>query len=68
MVGVAAVAGALVAAAVMKRRKVNTKAHPLTGAVTKRVQLFSHLAGKGGGSRPPREVDIEEAAAYQASV
>jgi len=69
--GVAAVAGALIAGAAMKRRKVDTKAHPLTGSISKRVQLFSNLAGKGGGARPVREfereyeVDVEEAAAYR---
>lgn len=64
-----AVAGAIVAAAAMRKRKVETKAHPLTGVVTKRMQLFSTLAGKGDrGSRPAREVDIEMAQAYQASV
>ena len=62
-------AGAVVAAAAMRKRKAETKAHPLTGAVSKRVQLFSTLAGQGqGGARPAREVDVETAQAYQATV
>jgi hypothetical protein len=68
LVAGAAVAGAVVAAAAMRRRKVDTKAHPLTGALSKRVKLFSALAGQGDrGARPAREVDIEMAQAYQAS-
>jgi hypothetical protein len=63
-----AIVGAVVVAAAMRKRKIDTKAHPLTGVVNKRMQLFSALAGKNNGaSRPAREVDIEIASSYHAS-
>lgn len=69
MIGAAAAAGAVVAAATMSKRRVETdvKSHPLTGSVNRRVELFSTLAGKGVGARPPRATDIEMAQGYRAT-
>lgn len=59
----------LVAGATMRKRKVDTKPHPLTGSLNRRVQLFSALAGKARGDRGSHqargEADIEIAQAYR---
>ena len=60
-VAVAAVVGAVIAAVVVKKRKVNTKQHPLKGALNRRIQLFSNLADHhDSAARPPRRYDEEK--------
>lgn len=45
-----------------QQRKVETaKPHPLTGVVTKRINLFTELAGsRKGGSRPARTANTDD--------
>lgn len=54
--GVAAVAGVAVAAATVPKRRVEAPAHPLKGALNRRINLFSHLANHANDhtARPPR--------------
>jgi hypothetical protein len=55
MLGVAAAAGlAMAALFVPHKRKVQTSDHPLKGSLNRRIEMFSHLAQHGDGSRPPR--------------
>ena len=57
----AAVVGAAIAAVVVKKRKVDTKQHPLKGALSRRIQLFSNLADHhDSAARPPRRYDEEK--------
>lgn len=57
----AAVLGAAIAAVVVKKRKVDTKQHPLKGALSRRIQLFSNLADHhDSAARPPRRYDEEK--------
>lgn len=61
LLATAALAGAAIAAVVVKKRKVETKAHPLKGALNRRIELFSNLAGHhGDAARPPRRYDEEK--------
>jgi hypothetical protein len=55
MLGMAAVAGAAMAAMFIPKRKVETPDHPLKGSLNRRINLFSHLAQHTDGTeRPPR--------------
>lgn len=61
MIAAAAVLGALVAAVVIKKRKMVEKQHPLKGALNRRIKLFSNLAGHHEeAARPPRRYDEEK--------
>jgi hypothetical protein len=54
--GVAAVAGVAIAAATVPKRQIQTQDHPLTGSVNRRINMFSHLAGRAQDrtARPSR--------------
>jgi hypothetical protein len=54
--GVAAVAGVAIAAAVVPKRRVETQEHSLKGSLNRRINLFSNLARHAAdpASRPPR--------------
>lgn len=56
MLGIAAVAGMVIAAVVIPRRKTATEAkHPLKGSLNKRIDLFANLAKHtSSAERPPR--------------
>jgi hypothetical protein len=58
-VGVAAVAGAAIAASVIPKHRVATPEHPLKGSLNRRINLFSHLAHHPNHpvARPPRRHD-----------
>jgi hypothetical protein len=58
-VGVAAVAGAAIAASVIPKHRVATPEHPLKGSLNRRINLFSHLAHHPAHpvARPPRRHD-----------
>ena len=61
MLATAAVVGAMIAAVVIKKRKVVEKEHPLKGALNRRIQLFSNLANHHEeAARPPRRYDEEK--------
>jgi len=61
MLATAAVVGAAIAALVIKKRKVVEREHPLKGALNRRIQLFSNLAGHHEeAARPPRRYDEEK--------
>jgi hypothetical protein len=61
MLGAAAVAGAAVAMVAYRKRSVVTKAHPLAGSLSKRMNLFQSIAGHHShnkASRPSRVVEV----------
>lgn len=59
LVGAAAVAGAAMAMAAYRKRTVVTKAHPLNGAVGRRMNLFSNMASHHkNAARPDRLAEI----------
>ena len=60
LVGAAAVAGAAMAMAAYRKRTVVTKSHPLKGAVGRRMNLFSNMAGHHrNAARPDRLAEIQ---------
>ena len=60
LVGAAAVAGAAMAMAAYRKRTVVTKSHPLNGAVGRRMNLFSNMAGHHrNAARPDRLAEIQ---------
>jgi len=65
MLGVAVVAGAAIAAALVPKRRVETPEHPLKGSLNRRINLFSHLAKHADpSSRPPRRTEDDSATSY----
>ena len=61
MLGAAAVAGAAIAMAAYRKRPVVTKAHPLAGSLSKRMNLFQRIAGHHSldkVARPTRVVEM----------
>ena len=58
LVGAAMVAGAAIATASFRKARTATeKAHPLKGALNKRMELFSQMAKHNHVERPPRMAD-----------
>jgi len=57
----AAIVGAAIAGVVVRRRKAETKNHPLKGALNRRIKLFSNMAEHhDSAARPPRRYDEEQ--------
>ena len=59
LLGFAAAAGVAIAVATVPKRTVATPDHPLKGALTRRINMFSHLARHTNDplARPPRRGD-----------